>query len=122
MMTRPDSLDPFRYEVAPNEQVIFEITPVEADRRGITASHGHKIPDSNPSGTPTYKINVEGEEGDDDFVIFEFSFLGGSSEEAQFEIVVLGEQGERFDDIRPVKKKRRLRERTFTFRVTGVAV
>lgn len=120
-MTRPDPLDPFRYEAALNEQVTFEITPVGADRRGITASHGQKIPDSNPSGTPTFKITVEGEAGDDDFVIFEFSFLGDNTEDARFEIVILGEQGERFDDIRPVQKKRRLRERTFTFRVIRVA-
>ncbi len=120
-MTRPDSLDPFRYTVAPGEQVTFEITPVGTDRRGITASHGQEIPDANPSGTPTFKTVIEGQAGDDDFVMFEFGFLGGSTEDARFEIVLLGEQGERFDDIRPIRKDRNLRERVFTFRVAGVA-
>ncbi len=81
--------DPFLYEVAQGEQVTFEITPVGADRRGITASDGQTISDSNPSGTPTFTTTITAKVGSVQFVKFEFSFFADRAPNAKFDIAIL---------------------------------
>ena len=109
--------DPFLYEVAQGEQVTFEITPVGADRRGITATDRKTISDSNPSGTPTFTTTIKGKVGSIQIAKFEFSFLGGSAPNAKFDIAVLGGQGKRFGGVPSVGIGSNLKEYTFTFSV-----
>lgn len=87
--------DSFSYDVSRNERIVIRVTPknfndslfsVRANRDGSTFQ-----PEAGSENAPRYKFTVTKPVDDIHTVIFEFTFIQGSPENALYDVVISGQ-------------------------------
>lgn len=89
-------IDDYFYEVAQNEEVTLEFTPVQVGENYIAVSMDGETLEAQPGPTPTYMFTASKPSGDSHFGMIECSFPGETPDTARFESQVKGSEGGSF--------------------------
>lgn len=90
-------IDSFGYDVRPNEPIVIEVTPENFNDSMFSVRanlDGEKLEATGSENAPRYEFTISKPVNDIHTIIFEFTFIQGSPENALYQVAISGQDDE----------------------------